>query len=112
MSGVGLSGDGRLGGSGRVLVDAAAGLDRMAVSALPLSCPSWTAQPPQPQTLEAPLLSRCVWPLLPHKCFWDLLETSMGPDSGSCPMGTTVYRKLSRTQGATQSSSLQLPWVS
>lgn len=104
MSGVGLSGDGRLGGSGRVLVDAAAGLDRMAVSALPLFCPSWTAQPPQPQTLEAPLLSCCVWPSMPHECFWDPLEASVGPDLGSCPVGTTVYRKLNREQVATPKS--------
>ena len=104
VSGVGLSRDGRLGGSGRVLVDAAAGLDRMAVSALPLSCPSWTAQPPQPQTLEAPLLSHCVWPSMPHECFWDPLEASVGPDLGSCLMGTTVYRKLNREQVATPKS--------
>ena len=41
---------------------------------------------------------------MPHECFWDPLEASVGPDLGSCPVGTTVYRKLNREQVATHKS--------
>ena len=100
MSGVGLSEDGRLGGWGGVLVDAAVGLGRTAVSASPLVPPGLDGtRPSAPDPGSLPSVSL--------RLAFDATQVLLGSAGGqhgarlrALPVGATVWRKLNREQVA------------
>ena len=100
VPGVGLSEDGSLVGWGGVLVDAAVGLDRTAVSASPLVPPGLDGTLPSAPDPGSPPS------VLLHLAF-DATQVLLGSAGGqhgarlgALPEGTTVWRKLNREQVA------------